>query len=228
MVRRSLGPENMQKRGDMRKPRIRVALACAAACFLALSPGTARAQQSGAVTGTVRDAGTQEPLVGAQVQISGTQLGGLTDRRGVYLIPNVPAGQRDVVVTIIGYGQATQAVNVTAGGTATADFTLRQSAVELEGIVVNAMTGEQERRREMGNVVGRIDVANVQKAAIAKPADVLTARIAGVEVRNVNGTTGTGQRIRIRGANSVSLDNEPLIIVDGVRFDNSTTLRPSM
>jgi len=206
----------------MRTTRTRVAIACAAVWFLAFAPEPVAAQR-GAVTGTVRDAATQEPLVGAQIQVSGTQLGGLTDQRGQYLIPNVPAGERAIIVTIIGYGQASQTVNITADGTATADFMLRESAVELEGIVVNAVTGEQERRRELGNVVGRIDVASVPKAAISRPADVLTARVAGLEVRNVNGTTGTGQRIRIRGANSVSLDNEPLIIVDGVRLDNSTT-----
>ena len=73
----------------MRTTWTRVAVSCAAACFLALAPDPAAAQQ-GAVTGTVRDAATQEPLVGAQIQIAGTQLGGLTDQRGQYLIPNVP------------------------------------------------------------------------------------------------------------------------------------------
>jgi TonB-linked SusC/RagA family outer membrane protein len=202
---------------------MRIACLCAALGFLTLAPGVARAQQRGTVAGVVTDEATQQPLVGAQVMVGGTQLGGLTDQRGRYLIPNVPAGQREVMVTIIGYGQGSQTVSVTEGGTTTADFTLRESAVELDAIVVNAVTGAQERRRELGNVVGRIDVAGLQKAAIAKPADLLTARVAGVEVRNVNGTTGTGQKIRIRGANSISLDNEPLIIVDGVRFDNSTT-----
>src|SRR5690606_37879718 len=96
---------NMQKRGDMRTTRTRVAIACAAVWFLAFAPEPVAAQR-GAVTGTVRDAATQEPLVGAQIQVSGTQLGGLTDQRGQYLIPNVPAGERAIIVTIIGYGQA--------------------------------------------------------------------------------------------------------------------------
>jgi TonB-dependent starch-binding outer membrane protein SusC len=207
----------------MHRNRMRWRAVCACAVVVASTPGLAAAQQRGSVTGTVTAEATQQPLVGVQVMVGGTQLGGLTDQRGRYLIPNVPAGQREVSATIIGYGQGSSTVSVPAGGTVTADFALQQSAVELDAIVINAVTGEQERQRSMGNVVGRIDVSNVEKAAIAKPADVLTARVAGVEVRNINGTTGTGQRIRIRGANSISLDNEPLIIVDGVRFDNSTT-----
>jgi TonB-linked SusC/RagA family outer membrane protein len=207
----------------MRTIRRRVVFAFAAAGLFIVTTGAVHAQQQGTVAGTVTVQSTEEPLVGAQVLITGTQLGGLTDQRGRYVIPNVPVGEQQVVVTIIGYALENRTVTVAAGGTVAADFTMRETAVELEGIVVNAVTGEQERRRELGNTVGRIDVAAIDKAAIARPADVLTARVAGVEVRAVNGTTGSGQRIRIRGANSISLDNEPLIIVDGVRFDNSTT-----
>jgi TonB-linked SusC/RagA family outer membrane protein len=189
---------------------------------LLLLPGLLQAQGGGTITGQVTATGTQEPLTNVQVFVVGTQRGGLTDQRGRYLISNVPAGAQMVTATLIGYAQVSQAVTVAAGGTVTADFELKQTAVELGGIVVNAVTGEQERRREMGNSVGTIDVSSLNKAVLARPADVITGRVAGIEVRNVNGTSGTGQRIRIRGANSISLDNEPLIIVDGIRFDNGT------
>jgi TonB-linked SusC/RagA family outer membrane protein len=208
--------------------RRRAARACAQLCVLALIPSALSAQQQrGSVTGLVTDQSNGLPLASVQVFVAGTQLGGLTDQRGRYLIPNVPAGQREIRATILGYGQASQTVTIAAGGTATADFTLAQTAVELGGIVVNAITGEQVRRRELGNSVGNIDMSNVEKAAITRPADILTARVTGVEIRNINGTTGTGQKIRIRGANSISLSNEPLIIVDGVRYDNGTDFMDS-
>ncbi len=196
--------------------------AALAALTLVVWPGAGRAQESGTVTGRVIVAATQQPLVSAQVFIAGTQRGAITNQEGQYTITNVPAGAQTVTVTIIGYSQETAAVNVSAGGSTTANFEMRQSAVELDGIVVNAVTGEREQRRELGNTVGRIDVEALAKAALSKPADLITGRIAGVEIRNTNGTTGTGQKIRIRGANSISLSNEPLIIVDGVRFDNGT------
>jgi TonB-linked SusC/RagA family outer membrane protein len=199
-------------------------IACAGAWLFALAfiPSTMHAQQRGTVTGLVTDEATGEPIIAAQVFIAGTQLGGLTDQRGRFVLTSVPAGERQVRVTILGYSQVAQTVNVPEGGSVTADFTLRQTAVELGGIVVNAITGDQVRRRELGNTVGTIDMNNLQRAVISKPADILTGRVAGVDVRQVNGTTGTGQKIRIRGANSVSLSNEPLIIVDGVRYDNGT------
>jgi TonB-dependent starch-binding outer membrane protein SusC len=185
--------------------------------------GEASAQAGGTVTGQVVAAGTQQPLVSVQVFVNGTQRGGLTDQNGRFRISNVPSGQQTVTATLIGYSQVSQPVTVTPGGSVTVTFELRESAVELGGIVVNAVTGERERKRELGNSIGSIDVAGLDKAVLARPADAITGRVAGVEVRNINGTTGTGQRIRIRGANSISLDNEPLIIVDGIRFDNSTT-----
>ena len=191
--------------------------------LMAATRAVASAQAGGTITGQVVSAETQEPLINVQVFVNGTQRGGLTDQRGRFLITNVPAGSQTVTATLIGYSQMSRAVTVSAGGTETVTFELRQTAVELGGIVVNAVTGGRERKRELGNSVGSIDVAGLEKAVLARPADILTGRVAGVEVRNINGTTGTGQRIRIRGANSISLDNEPLIIVDGVRFDNGTT-----
>ncbi|MGH7555767.1 MAG: SusC/RagA family TonB-linked outer membrane protein [Longimicrobiales bacterium] len=208
--------------------RKRILCACALMFAFALITTESSAQQTrGAITGTITNQVTGQPLPAVQVFVVGTQLGGLTDQRGRYLVQNVPAGAHQVRATILGYAEVSAQVNVSAGGTATADFALRETAVELGGIVVNAITGEQVRRRELGNSVGNIEMANVDKAAITRPADILTARVAGVEVRNINGTTGTGQKIRIRGANSVSLSNEPLIIVDGVRFDNGTDFMDS-
>jgi TonB-linked SusC/RagA family outer membrane protein len=206
------------------QPGLTAAFTCG---LLVAGAGGVTAQTGGTVTGRVVAAETQAPLASVQVLIVGTQRGGLTDREGRYAIPNVPAGQQTVTVTLIGYGEASRTIQLSAAGTATADFELRQTAVELSGIVVNAVTGEQERRRELGNSIGNIDLSQLDKAALARPADIITGRVTGVEVRNINGTTGTGQRIRIRGANSLSLNNEPLIIVDGIRFDNSTNYMDS-
>ncbi len=203
--------------------RFRVQRYGLAALLLALASASgARAQGSGTVAGRVVIAGTDQPLVSVQVFIAGTQRGAITDQKGRYSIPNVPAGTQTVTATFIGYAQSSQSVTITSGSTTTVDFQLKETAVELGGIVVNAVTGERERKREIGNAVGSIDMGSLDKAVLARPADVITGRVAGVEVRNISGTTGAGQRIRIRGANSISLDNEPLIIIDGIRFDNGT------
>jgi TonB-dependent starch-binding outer membrane protein SusC len=186
----------------------------------AVLPAGLAAQERGTVTGTVVDQMTQQPLVGAQVTVGGTQLGTITNQQGRFLIANVPAGVREVRSTLIGYAQATQQVTVVAGESVAANLQMRQSAVALEGVVVTA-TGETQRVRERGNVVSQIPVAELDMAPITKMSEVLQGRTAGVVVQQSAGTSGTGARIRIRGSASASLSNQPLIIIDGIRVNDS-------
>lgn len=185
----------------------------------------AHAQDRGSITGQVVIEGSGAPIAGAQVVLVGTGAGQITNQDGRYLLPNVTAGEQQVRVTLIGYAQAAQTVTVGAGETAVADFTLRESAVELDALQVNVLTGQQARGREIGASVSSIQVArDVNTTAVTSFNQLLAGRTEGVVMQGVAGTTGTSQRIRIRGANSISLSNEPLIYVDGVRVSNSTGL----
>lgn len=187
---------------------------------LAALPGVAVAQERGSVTGQVVNAQTQQPLIGVQVSIAGTTLGTLSNQQGRFVIPNVPAGEREVRAALIGYTQGTQTVNVPAGASATVNFELTETALQIEGVVVTA-TGELQRVRERGNVVSQIPVADLELATITNMSDVLQGRSAGVVVQQPSGTTGTSSRIRIRGGASASLSNQPLIVIDGVRINES-------
>lgn len=179
----------------------------------------ALAQQRGEIRGTVM-AQTGQPLVGAAVTVSGTALRTVTNQQGEYRVPNVPAGSHDITASILGYAPRSQRVAVTAGGTATANFTLEASALEIGGLVVTA-TGREQRQREIGSAVSTISTADVDLAPVQNMSDLLQGRSAGVTVMQSSGTSGTGSRVRIRGNNSISLSNAPLIIVDGVRVENS-------
>ena len=194
----------------------------AVAAFAATATGVA-SQQTGTVTGRIIDAATQQPLPGAQIVVVGTTLGTLTNQEGRFLIPNVPSGARQIRAVLLGYGQEVQDVNVPAGGTAVVDFELATSAIELEGLVVSTITGEAQRARELGTNVGKIDVASdVEATAVQTVSNVLGGRTEGVIVGNTGGAAGSGTRIRIRGANSINLSNEPLVFVDGVQISTST------
>ncbi len=186
----------------------------------AVTPAALAAQERGTVTGVVTDAATQRPMAGVQVSIAGTQIGTITNQEGRYIITNVPAGPREVRVTRIGYAQVTQQVTVAPGETATVNFAITESAVPLEGLIVTA-TGETQRVRERGNVVGQIPVAEMDLAPITTMSDVLQGRTAGMVVQRSAGTTGSGARIRIRGSASASLGNQPLLIIDGIRINES-------
>jgi TonB-dependent starch-binding outer membrane protein SusC len=192
----------------------------AAVVALTLLPVTAQGQQTGTITGTVLDQATGAPIAGGQVTVVGFNIGTITNRDGRYILSNVPAGEREVRVTLIGYSRASGQVRLGAGETATVDFSLRTSAIELEGLVVTT-TGQAQRRREVGNTVANITVEDLELAPIQTFSQLLQGRAAGVSVLQSAGTTGTGARVRIRGSNSISLSNEPLLIVDGVRVDNA-------
>src|SRR5438477_9620262 len=190
-----------------------VAAACLVAAGFAAPPVQA---QQGTVAGQVTDKSNQQAVGGAAVLIVGTSLQSRTGRDGRYSITNVPPGQYQAQVRFIGYATATQAVREVGGQSTTLDFALIPAAVPLAVVVVSA-TGAEQLKRELGNSVGTIDAAKItQDASPTNTADLLNSRIPGVEVMQSGGTTGTGSRIRIRGATSLSLRNEPIIVVDGI------------
>jgi TonB-linked SusC/RagA family outer membrane protein len=187
---------------------------------LAIVPMLAFAQSSGTITGRVTESGSGQPVADANVVIVGTTRGARTDAEGRYRITDVPAGPAQVRALRIGYASTAQALNVTPGVTNNADFALSSAAVSLDRVLVTAQGGEQ-RRVEVGNAVSNITLADVQKASIPNGASLLQGRAPGVTVIQNGGTTGTSARVRIRGANSINLSNEPLLIIDNVRVNNS-------
>ena len=135
----------------------------------------------------------------------------------------MPTGQQTVRAVRLGYEPRTQTVTVTAEAEVVADLTLAHAAIRLDEVVTTA-TGEQSRRA-IGNVVATIRTDSVaQTAPVTSVHEVLSGRVAGVQVLNGWGMTGSTPNVRIRGANSISLTNEPLWIIDGVRVDNSNVL----
>jgi TonB-dependent starch-binding outer membrane protein SusC len=178
------------------------------------------AAQQGSIVGRITDKITQQAIQGAQVLVSTTNLQGLTNQDGRYRIERVPAGTYQVQVRLIGYAFGQQAVTVPAGDSVTLDLELSAVAVPLEALVVTA-TGEEQRVRELGNAVSTLPAAKIiQEAPVTNVADLINSRAPGVQVITSGGTTGTGARIRIRGASSLSLTNEPILVVDGIRVDN--------
>ena len=176
----------------------------------------------GAVRGRVTDEASGQPIAAAQVVVVGSanRQGTVTDNDGRYLLRGVAAGRLTLRVLRIGYAARTVEVTVVDGGEVTADVTLGRTLTQLEAVVTTA-TGLQSRR-EVGNVIGSIRADTLAALApVTNVTELLQARTPGVQVIQGNGNTGASPSIRIRGASSLSLSNEPLVIVDGVRIDNS-------
>jgi len=176
--------------------------------------------QQASITGRVTDAATGQPIAGAQISIVGTQVGTQSNGDGYYTIRNVTPGAMAVRVLIIGYAEQRKDITVTAGQPATLNFELTLMAIELPMLVATA-TGEQ-RRIEVGNAMAHVKAAEVvQTRAVSNVGDLLTSRAAGVTVFG-GVQTGAGIRIRIRGTSSLSLSNNPIYIIDGVRMEGTT------
>jgi TonB-linked SusC/RagA family outer membrane protein len=191
--------------------------------LVALLFATTAFAQEGAITGTVVNSQTLEPVNGAQVFIPGTEFGTLTDREGRYRLVGVPAGAVTVEVRLIGYRDYSTSVTVVAGEATTLDIELPVSAVRLEDVTVNVVTGLERRRRQLGTNSGEIDAAAVNKGAVTDFSDLLSGRSEGVIFNESSGDAGAGQRIRIRGSSSLSLNNDPLVIVDGIYFHSANS-----
>jgi TonB-linked SusC/RagA family outer membrane protein len=195
--------------------RRRVGSALAAALLFA---APAAAQQTGTVTGQVTAAGSGQPLASVQVEVVGTNLSVVTNAQGRYSL-RAPARTVTVRALRLGYSEQARGVTVPAGGSVTADFALQETAVALAPVVTTA-TGEQ-RRVEVGNSTARVEAADIVKTGpIASLADLLTARAPGVQVLPPN-MTGAGSRVRIRGTSSLSLSNDPIYVIDGIRMQSS-------
>jgi TonB-linked SusC/RagA family outer membrane protein len=186
-----------------------------------LAASTAMAQgQMGTISGRVTEQATGSALPGVRVFLGGTNRSVVTNAEGRFTLPNVPAGTHEVRVSQIGYSAASQSVTVEGGATAEVAFALKQTAVQLDALLVTA-SGAQQAARENPASVSTVGLEEATKTApITNMADALNARGGGVMVMPSSGTTGAGARVRIRGANSVSLGNEPVIVVDGIRVES--------
>ena len=189
------------------------------ACILALlqAPGILEAQ---AITGTVRDQGTGQPLGSAQVHIEGLDVGALTQANGTFILLNVPTGTHTVTAQVIGYALQRQEVTVAAGETVQADFRLARQALQLDELVVTGAAAGS-RVREIGNAVAQLDASIAETQPIQNVSDLLRGRVAGVVVQQGDGSAGTASAIKIRGSSTMRLVNDgPLIYIDGVRVNN--------
>ncbi|HEV8363860.1 MAG TPA: SusC/RagA family TonB-linked outer membrane protein [Gemmatimonadaceae bacterium] len=179
--------------------------------------------QAGTVSGTVIDAKSGLPLPDVTVAVVGTQLGARSGTRGEFRLTTVPGATARLRATRIGYQQSQ--LDARVGGPAVR-IEMIELAVKLDAVVVTGTAGEVQKRT-LGNAVGRVEVTN-SVALVGRPTklqDVLSSSVPGVRIMRASGGVGTGGTTRIRGSGSLSLSNEPLIYIDGVRSNNQAAVR---
>lgn len=200
-----------------RSALVSLALASAAPS-LVVAQGSA---DSAMVAGTVTNEGGV-PIPNARVTLVTLQLSTVTNDAGAYrlVIPaaRFVAGSDTLRVVRLGFRPQNIAVTLTPGRVVV-DVVMTAQALQLERVLVSGVVGNQERRAQSA-VVATIDASDVvREAPITNVTQLLSSRVPGVVVTEGSGVTGAANRILIRGAASISLSNQPLIFIDGVRVD---------
>jgi TonB-linked SusC/RagA family outer membrane protein len=174
--------------------------------------------QRGTVSGRVTAAGTNQPLADSRVMVVNTSLAASTGADGRYTLRGVPVGPVEIRVLRVGFQEQKKPVTVTSATPATLDFVMSEAVVQLAEIVTTA-TGEQ-RRVEIGNAVTTLgDISKkVETAPVTNLADLMVAKAPGVTVLP-GAMTGSTPVVHIRGTNSLSLSNDPIYVIDGVRMN---------
>ena len=191
-------------------------------------PAPPNAMRAAIISGTVTDEATHQPIADAHISVVGTTMGAVTDAQGRYSIVGVPAGEVHLRARRIGYGSSDRTVTVADGGSATADFSLTSANVSLDAVVVTGTAGGQQVR-EIGNTVDKLNIAKeAQTSPAVNVQQLLGQKSPGVLILPTPGMVGVGSAVRIRGASSLSLTNQPIIYVDGVRVDNNPAGGPAI
>ena len=173
-------------------------------------------QEGGILAGRVTDSTTGAGLNGAQVRVEGTKLSAVTSDSGQFTLRNVPPGDQVLQVRLFGYRPVTRTVTVVDGERTTIRIAMATVPTVLSGVVTTA-TGVQ-RKIEVGNDITTINVDSVmQVAPISTVTDLLETRVPGLTVLHSSGQPGDPSRIRLRGPGSYQLNNDPIVIVNGIR-----------
>ncbi|MEH0157934.1 SusC/RagA family TonB-linked outer membrane protein [Limibacter armeniacum] len=181
---------------------------------LLLAFGSANAQER-VITGRVTDGDSSDGLPGVNVSIKGTTKGTITDFNGKY---SLNVANTDVLVfSFVGYISQ----EVTVGNQSEVNVGLPVDAEQLEEVVVTAFGMERETKA-LGYSVTKVDGKGLALAKEPNVINGLSGKVAGVQITKTAGGAGGSARVIIRGNNSLSGDNQPLYIVDGVPIDNSS------
>ncbi len=173
------------------------------------------------IKGRIMDGASQgEPLIGATVKVPGTASGTVADLDGHFEF-EMPKGKFLIQVSMIGY--KTQVVNV-KGKTEVEVTLLEDSKVVEEVVVVGYGT---MKKRDLSGSVAQIKNDELMKGGAVDVAHGMQGKIAGVDVKQSDGSPGAGVSVTVRGANSFTTSSQPLYIVDGVPYGTDPYGTPS-
>ena len=176
--------------------------------------GTSISQQNGKVTGTVED--DFGPVTGASVVVKGTTNGTITDMDGNFTLEGVKNG--DVIqISFIGYST----MEITYTGQPVGVIKLAEDTQKLDEVVVTAL-GMKRSEKSLGYAMQELKGDALLDSRESNIANALSGKVSGLQVVRSSGSVGGSSKIVLRGANSLTGSNQPLVVVDGTPMDNFT------
>jgi len=181
--------------------------------FALLTQANLLAQYS--VSGSIMDANA-EPLIGVSIQVVGTTSGTVSDIDGNFTV-NVPDGKDELRFSYTGFASQVVSVSPSSGALS---VTLTEDIANLEQIVVTGLASTV-KRSNLANAVATVSAEELTGATSQQTVDgALYGKLTGVNITQTTGAPGGGYAVRLRGVSSLSGNNQPLIIVDGVYISN--------
>jgi TonB-linked SusC/RagA family outer membrane protein len=171
--------------------------------------------QTKVVKGTVKDSKTKENLPGVTIVVPKTTIGVASDENGNFTI-TVPDSIKNVVVSSLGF--TTKVVTISGESL---NITLDADGILLKEMVVTAL-GVTKEKKALGYNVSEVSGADLSRSGESNVIQGLASKASGIQVISSSGTPGASSKIIIRGASTFG-ENQPLIVVDGIPVDNSTT-----
>ena len=160
-----------------------------------------------------------EPVIGASVQLSGTDIGTSVDVYGAYQLLGVKPGSYTMQISAVGYQNNTRAITVVAGQVQVVDFKLKEGGNAMNEVVVTGYS--KQSKRDVTGAASTIGAETIASTPVTSVESVLQGRVAGVSV-DEQGGPGTAQVIRIRGIGTLG-NNDPLYVIDGVQIRLGTS-----
>ncbi len=181
--------------------------------FMSCLGFTLPAQNLIQISGTIKDAVTNEELIGVSIMITGTKTGTVTGINGDFTLAAPENGT--LKVSYIGY--AAQEVQI--NGQKILDIKLAAESKLIDEVVVVGYS--VQKKRDVLGAISKVDGAELSKIPYASAQQALQGRVAGVQVASQTGAPGAPISVRIRGTGSISSSNDPLYIVDGIPVEGA-------
>ncbi len=183
-------------------------------CLFMVGVGLVNAQTT-SITGKVLSADDGQPIIGATVKVKGATMGTITNAEGVFKI-SVKEDEKNLLISYVGM----KTMQVQARNNMT--VTLESDALLIDEVVVTAL-GISREKKSLGYSVSEVNSDELVKSrgGLNNPINALVGKVSGLQISGASGQMGGSSKILIRGAKSISGNNQPLFVIDGVPVEGT-------